>query len=56
MPAYSLFQRVCIRAVPISLFADYTDTKWNPLLKQPIPIMRLIMTPMMKGRLYEWIF
>jgi len=33
------------RAVPILLFADYTDTEWNRWFKQPIPIMQPIMTP-----------
>jgi len=28
-----------VRAVPISLFADYTDTTCSRLLKQPIPTM-----------------
>jgi len=36
------------RAVPISLFADYTDTVCSRLFKQPIPIMR----PIIKGRLF----
>jgi len=38
------------RAVLISLFADYTDTAYCRLLKQLIPHMRPIMTPIIKGR------
>jgi len=34
-----------IRAVPISLLADYTDTEWNRWLKQSI----LITQPIMKA-------
>jgi len=30
------------RAIFISLFADYADTAYSRLLKQPIPIMTLI--------------
>jgi len=46
--------QVCVRvrAVPISLFADYTDTAYSRLLKQPIPIMGQIMTPIIKSRLW----
>jgi len=44
---------VCMyfRAVPISLFADYTNTANSRLLKQSIPIMQPIMTPNMRGPL-----
>jgi len=42
-----LYQLLHTRAVPISLFADYTDTACVRLLKQPIPIMR----PIMRGQL-----
>src|SRR6218665_1296678 len=46
------------RAVLISLFADYTDTAYCRLLKQLIPHMRPIMTPIIKGRncdkWYRW--
>ena len=45
------FVHVCIRAVPISLLADCTDTACSRLLKQAITIMRPIMTLIMKGRL-----
>ena len=41
-----------VRALPISLFADYTDIEWNRWSKQLIPIMRPIMTPIMKSRLW----
>jgi len=41
------FVNWCNRAVPISLFAEYTDTACTRLFKQPIPIMR----PIMRGRL-----
>jgi len=36
-----------IRAVPISLLADYTDTEYTRLFKQQIPKMQ----PIIKGRL-----
>jgi len=39
------------RAVPMSRFADYTDTEWNRWFKQSIPIMRPIVTPIMRSRL-----
>jgi len=37
------------RAVPVSPFGDYTDTAYSRLLKEPIPIMQPIMTPIMRG-------
>jgi len=40
---------VSARAVPISLFADYTDIEWNRWFKQPIPIMRPIMGSQLKA-------
>jgi len=39
------------RAVLISLVVDFTDIVYSRLFKQPIPIMRLIMRPIIKGRL-----
>ena len=38
-----ILENVESRAVPISLFADYTDTTYFLWLKQPIPIIRPIM-------------
>jgi len=44
---------VCISAVPVSFFADYTDNAYSRLLKQPISIMRPIMTQIIKSRLWR---
>ncbi len=41
------------RAVPISLFADYTDTACSRLFKQLIPIMQPIMKPIITDILSE---
>ena len=47
-----LSEKIRSRAVPISLFADYTDTEWNRWFKQPIHIMlRPVMTPITRSRL-----
>jgi len=53
MLIFVYFISASIRAVKISLFADYTDTEcqWNQWFKQPIPIMWPIMTPIMRSRL-----
>ena len=45
----------CTRAVPISLFADYTDTKWNQWFKQPIPFMRPIVTQIIRRWLKAYV-